>query len=88
VSQAVKNFSTSDTNQMFGNLLLTILNDCESTLNTAKTGWFNFHRNVVSVLKSIGRDRDALTLTEERISFHQKALQQSVEREEKNGESQ
>ena len=88
LSKAIENFPTSDNNQMFGNLLLTILNDSESTLNTIKTGWFNFHRNVVSVLKLLGRDRDALTLTEEKITFHQKALQQSVEREETNVESQ
>ena len=88
VSKAIENFPTSDNNQMFGNLLLTILNDCESPLNTIRTGWHNFHRNVVSVLKLLGRDRDALTLTEERISFHQKALQQSFEREENNVESQ
>ena len=79
VSEAVKTFCTSDTNQMFGNVLLTILNNCDSSLITTETGWFNFRRNVVGVLASIGRDRDALTVIEERINFHRKALQQSVE---------
>ena len=88
VSEAIKNFSTSDIYQSFGNLLLTILEDCESALNTTKTGWFNFHRNVVGVVESLGRDEDALTLTEQRISFHENALQQSVKRDENNGESQ
>ena len=87
VSEAIKNFSTSDTNQSFGNLLLTTLNDCESAFNTTKTGWFNFHRNVVIAVQSLRRDEDALTLTEKRISFHQNALQQqSVKREEYNNE--
>ena len=87
VSKAIKSFSTSDTNQIFRNLLLTIVNDCESALNTTNTGWFNFHRNVVSAVQSLGREEDALKLTEERISFHQKALEQSVKRKEKNGKS-
>ena len=88
VSKVTEHFSTPDISQMFGNVLLTILKDCESVLNTAKTGWFHFHRNVVGVLQSLGRDEDALTLTNERISFHQKAVQQSNEREENNSESQ
>ena len=78
VSKAVENFTTADTSKSFGNILLTILNDCELGINTTKTGWFNFHRNVVGVLKSLGRDKDALTLTEERIGFHHKALQPRV----------
>ena len=87
LSKVIKNFSTSDTNQIFDNIMLTTLNDCEPAANATKTGWFNFHRNVVGVLESLGRDEDALTLTEGRISFHQKSLQQSDEREEKKGEN-
>ena len=88
VSKVVQHFSFPDKSQMFGNFLLTVLKDCESALNTTKTGWFHFHRNVVSVLESLGRDEAALTLTNERISFHQNAVQQSNEREENNGGSQ
>ena len=88
VSKAIENFFTSDTNQFFGNLLLTILNDCESSLNKTKTGWFNFHRFVVGAIRSLGRDENALTLTEEIISFHQHALQQSDKRKDKNFKSQ
>ena len=87
LSKAIKSFSTSDTNEIFRNLLLTIVDDCESALNTTNTGWFNFHRNVVSTVHSLGREEDALTLTEKRISFHRKALQQSVKRKEKYGDS-
>ena len=88
VSEAIKNFSTSDISQTFSNLLLTMLEDCESTLSTTKTGWFNFHRNVVSAVLSLGKDEDASRLTEQRISFHQSALQQRVQKEENNGASQ
>jgi len=88
LSEAVKNFSTSDTNRVFGNFLLTTIQDCESALNTTKTDWFNFHRNVVGVVRSLGRDEDALKLTEERISFHQELLQQSNKEKEKNGRGQ
>jgi len=88
LSKAVKNFSTSDTNQIFGNFLLTTIEDCESTFSTTRTGWLNFHRNVIGVVRSLGRDEDALKLTEERISFHQELLQQSNEGKEKNGRSQ
>ena len=88
VSEVIKNFSTPDTNHMLGNLLLTILNDCESAPNPTKTGWFNFHRNVVALLETLGKDEEALTLTKKRISFHQKVLQQRNEREENNSESQ
>jgi len=78
-----KNFSPSDTNEMFSSFLLTLINDCKSTLNATKNGWFNFHRNVVALIRSIGRVEDALKLTEERISFHQELLQQSNEEKEK-----
>ena len=88
VSEAIKNFSTPDIHQSFSKLMVTILKDCESALNTTKTGWFNFHRNVVRVLNSLGKDEDALMLTEQRITFHQNALQQSVKREENTGENQ
>jgi len=88
VSKVIENFPTSNNNHLFGNLLLTILSDCESALNTTKSGWFNFHRNVVGVLESLGRDKDALTLTERRISFYQTTLQQSVQREDNYGETQ
>ena len=77
VNKAIENVSISDNNQMFGNLLLTILNDCKSALNTTKTGWFNFHRNIVGAVRSLGGYEEALKLTEERISFHQKELQQN-----------
>ena len=87
VFKAIQNFSTCHTSQVFGNMLLTILKDCEQAINTTKTGWFKFHCNVVGVLESLGRDRDALTLTEERIAFHEKALQPGVKGEENNGES-
>ena len=42
VSEAIKNFSTSDIYQSFGNLLLTILKDCESALNTTKLAGSTF----------------------------------------------
>ena len=67
--------------------MLAIPNDCKSALNTTKTGWFKFYRSVAGTLQSLGRDADALTLTEEGISFHQNALQQSLESQESNGES-
>ncbi|KAL9973819.1 hypothetical protein ACROYT_G020322 [Oculina patagonica] len=83
VSKAVMNFSTSATNQCFGNLVLSILKDSDSALQTSKPGWFNFYRNAVHVLNSFSiYEVDAITLTEERISFHQKALQQSMKRKE------
>ena len=88
VCKAIENVSMSDTNQMFGNLLLTILSDCKSALNTTKTGWFNFHRLVVGAVRSFGRYEDALKLTEERISFHQKELQRNDKTKETDGESQ
>ena len=88
VSQVIKNVSTSDIDQIFGNLLLTILYDCESTFNTTTTGWFNFHRYLVGTVRSLGRDHDALKLTVESISFHQNALQQSIQRDDNNGKSQ
>jgi len=88
VSEVIANFSTSENNQILGDLLLTVINDCEATLNTTKTGWFTFHRNVVGVLESLGRDKDALTLTEKKINFHKRALQQSDEKKDKNGKSQ
>ncbi|KAL9973818.1 hypothetical protein ACROYT_G020321 [Oculina patagonica] len=79
VSKAVMNFSTSATNQFFGNLVLSILKDSDSAIQTSKPGWFNFYRNAVRVLNSFSKyEVDAITLTEERISFHQKALQQSM----------
>ena len=88
VFKAIQNFTTCHISQVFGNMLLTILKDCELAINTTKTGWFKFHCNVVEVLDSLGRHRDALTLTEERIGFHEKALQPGVKEEENNGESQ
>ena len=88
VSKVIRNVSIADTNQVFDNLLLTILNDCKSTLDTTKTGWFNFHRHIVTTVRSFGRYEDALKLTEERISFHQKELQQNEKGKETNAESQ
>ena len=38
VSETVKKFSTSDTQHIFGDLLLTILNDCESALTIRTIG--------------------------------------------------
>jgi len=57
VREATEKFSTSDTSQNFVNLLLAILSNCESGISTAKTGWFNFHRNVVGVLKSLAETK-------------------------------
>ena len=88
VSEATKNFSTSDIHQSFSNLLATVLKDCKSALNITKTGWLNFHRNIVGVVYSLGRDEDALMLIEQQISFHENALQQSVKTEENHGENQ
>ena len=88
VFKAIQNFTTSETSRIFGNMLLTMLNDCELAINTTTTGWFNFHHNVVGALNSLGRYREALALTEERIGFHHKALQAGVRGEENNGESQ
>ena len=88
VSKGIQNVSIYDTNQMFCNLLLAILNDCKSALNTTKTGWFNFHRNIVGAVRSFGGHEDALKLTEERISFHQKGLKQNDKRKETNDEIQ
>ena len=88
VSKAIENVPISDTNEMFANLLLTILSDCKSALNTSKTGWFNFHRHIVGAVRSFGRYEDALKLAEERISFHQKELQRNDKRKETNGERQ
>ena len=64
VSKVIEDFSTSLTNHMFGNFALTILKDCESAPNPTKTGWFNFHRNVVCVLESLGRDELHMYLDE------------------------
>ncbi|KAL9951380.1 hypothetical protein ACROYT_G044034 [Oculina patagonica] len=82
VSEAVKKFSSTETNQFFGNLLLRILKDSETALPPSTPGWFHFLRNAVHLLKSLNKYDDAITLTEERISFHRKALQQSMEGEE------
>jgi len=88
VSEAVKNFSTSDTKQFFGNLLLGILHECESELHTSTLGWsVNFHRNVVVLLQSLCRDEDAMTIAEGRIRIYQQALQQSLERNEQTGDN-
>ena len=79
VSQAIEKLSTSAINQHFGNLLLSILKDSESALQTSTPGWFSFHRNTVRLLRKFSKyEVNAITLTEERISFHQKALQQSM----------
>ncbi|XP_078370506.1 uncharacterized protein LOC144654284 isoform X2 [Oculina patagonica] len=79
VSKAVKRFSSSATKQFFGTLVLSILKDSKSALQTSKPGWFNFHRNAVRLLESFNKyEADAIRLTEERISFHQTALQQSM----------
>ncbi len=76
VSEAVKKFST---NHFFGDLVLSILMESESALQTSKPGWFNFHRNAVGLLESFNNyESDAIKLTEERIRFHKKALQQGV----------
>ena len=88
VSKGIQNVSIYDANKMFCNLLLTILNDRKSALNTTKTGWFNFHRNIVAAIRSFGGQEDALKLTEERISFHQKGLKQNDKSKETNAESQ
>ena len=88
LSKGIQNVSIYDTNQMFCNLLLTTLNDCKSVLNTTKTGWFNFHRHIVGAVRSLGGHEDALKLTEERISFHQKILQQNDKTKETDAKSQ
>lgn len=77
-SQAVKKFSTTEINQFFGNLFLRILKDCESALPPSTPGWVNFLRNAVHLLKSFNKYEDAISLTEKRIDFHWKALQQSM----------
>ena len=88
VSKGIQNVSIYDTNRMFCNLLLAILNDCKSSLNTTKTGWFNFHRNIAGAVRSFGGHEDALKLTEERISFLQKGLKQNDKWKETNSEIQ
>ncbi|KAL9973813.1 hypothetical protein ACROYT_G020316 [Oculina patagonica] len=83
VSKAVETFSTGATNSFFGNLLLSIIKDSESALKMSKPGWLNFHRNAVCLLKSFSKyEAEAIKLTEQRIDFHQKALQQSMKRKE------
>ncbi|XP_078370488.1 uncharacterized protein LOC144654274 isoform X2 [Oculina patagonica] len=78
LSKAVKTFFTTDTKHFFSNLLLRILYHSELKLQTNKLGWFNFYRNAVGLLESFS-EADAMTITKERISFHQKALQQSMQ---------
>ena len=38
---------------------------------------------MVGVVQSLDKDEDALTLTEEQIAFHHKALQQRITKKEK-----
>ena len=78
VSKAMKKVSATITNHFFGNLLVKILKDSESALQTSTPGCFHFHRNAISLLGSFCKYEDAIALTEERISFHRKALQFSM----------
>ncbi|XP_078356427.1 uncharacterized protein LOC144641270 [Oculina patagonica] len=83
VSSAVKTFSNRATNQFFGNLVLSILKNSEVDFQTSNPGWFNFYRNVVCLLRTFSKyEANTITLTKERISFHEKALHQSMKRKE------
>ncbi|KAL9973807.1 hypothetical protein ACROYT_G020310 [Oculina patagonica] len=87
VSKAMKKFSTTFTNQFFGNLLLKIIKDSETALQTSTPGCFHFHRNAISLLGSFSKYDDAIALTEERISFHRQALQFSMKGNQNNTRS-
>ena len=83
LSEALKRIASTDNHQYFGHLVLRILKDSESAHQTSTAGYFNFHRNAVVLLRSFSKfEPDAITLTEERISFLQKALQQSMNEKE------
>ncbi|KAL9973816.1 hypothetical protein ACROYT_G020319 [Oculina patagonica] len=83
VSRAVQKLCTSATNRFFGNLLLTMIKNSDSTIKALKPGWFDFHRNVIVLLRQFSEyEADAITLTEERINFHKKVLHQSLKRKE------
>ena len=84
LSEALKNIASTDNHQFFGNLVLTILKDSESALQTSTAGWLNFHRNGIGLLRKFSKyEADVITFTEERISFHEKALKESTKEKER-----
>ena len=84
LSEALKNIASTDDHHFFGNLVLKILKDSESALQTSTAGCFNFHRNAVCLLRRFSKyEEDAITLTEERITFLQTALKESMKEKEK-----
>ena len=74
VSSAVKPFCNTVTNEFFSNTLLRELSDSKLATQMNTTGWFNFHRNAVGLLRRFGKYDEALELINKRISFHTKAL--------------
>ena len=88
VSKGIQNISIYDNNQMFWKLVAcntrTTVNQHSTQLRLVGSTFI-----AISLVRygHFGRHEDALKLTEERISFHQKGLQQSVKRDDNNGES-
>ena len=87
VREAVRKVLTTDTRRFFGNLLLKIIKESVSELRTVTPGWLKFHGNAVNLLQGFGKYEDAITLTNKMASVHEKALQESMKKKEKVGES-
>ena len=74
VSSAVKPFCNTVTNDFFSNTLIRELSDSKLANQMNTTGWFNFHRNAVGLLRIFRKCNEALELINKGISFHREAL--------------
>ena len=77
ISEATKHLHESDVQQSVGNAVLNIEKEIEKPLLQSSLGLFNFHRNVISVVRSVLSGlEEAVNLSAARIRYHEKAIKE------------
>ena len=77
VSEAIKHLSDPDTKEYVSNVVLNIAKELENPVLQSSLGLFNFQRNVNIILQNVcSKPEDAAKLSEERILYHERAIEQ------------
>ena len=77
VTEAIKYLPDPDTEQYVSNVVLNIAKDLENPVLQSSLGLFNFQSNVNRILQNVcSKPEDAAKLSEGRILYHEKAIEQ------------
>ena len=77
VTKAIKHLSDPDTKEYVSNVVLNIAKELENSVLQSSLGLFNFQRNVNKILQNVcSKPEDAAKLSERRILYHERAIQQ------------